>query len=458
MADTSLWASPRAAGRAADTADPDRVPLSFQQEFLRMVDKGDDAGPFGPQYTIVGGWRIEGRVDTGALRGALDDVVARHETLHMSIVRDGDDIYQRVWPVSSPDLAVRDLPADPARRDLTAEEFLNEIEALPYGVGVQPMIRAELGRFDDGDAVLVLAANHTMVDGWSIHVVMRDLATLYAARRAGRPADLPPARQYREYVAWQLAHADGPQVAASRRFWRENLRGARLVPLRTDRARVPGDVAATAWYRFLLDERTDVATRRLATATRSSPFMVLMAAYLMYLRELTGRDDLTLPTFMPGRRPSWVQETVGSFYNFIPLRTDLSGCADHRAVVDRVRATCLSAYAHELPSLQFMGEAPELMDSVADPRTAAVVFQVTQSPHMMYGERIGELRYTSMRRRVLSVPVGSEIPDGVLFGLEPHPSGGIIGSVGYTTDLFGESTVSDMVAQFRRVLEGALRQ
>jgi len=344
---------------------------------------------------------------------------------------------------------------EPGDRDRRAEEFLNDIEAGTFGLCEMPLVRAVLGRFDRRDAVLVLAAHHTAVDGWSIHLVLRDLARFYAARRLHRPVDLPPVRQYREYVAWQRANATGPEVTAARAYWREVLRDARVVPTATDKPRADGEFV-TAWHRFLLPEKYRTATLELAGETRSSPFMVLLAAYLTYLRELSGETDLVVPTFTPGRHPAWVLDTVGSFYNFLPLRVDIAGCAGFRDVIARARATCLAAYAHEVPFTHIDAEAPELMSVAIGEHTAASLFQVTQSPHMMGGEQIGDLRVTAMRRRAVSASVGSQIPDGVLWGLEPHPAGGIIGSLGYTTNLFGEATIAGMVSDFRRVLDGTV--
>lgn len=427
-------------------------PLSLQQEFLHMIDHGDDAGPFGPRYTIVGGWRITGELDLGALQGALDDVVVRHETLRTSIVRGGETPYQMVLPPAPMRLEVRRLAAgSPAERDRVAEEFLNDLEAETYRIDEVPILRAFLGRFDERDAVLVLGGHHTAVDGWSVHRLMRDIAAFYAARRERRAPDLPEVRQYREYVAWQRANANSPAVAAARAYWRENLRGAQVVPIPTDKPRTEGEFV-TAWYRFLVADQVRSATADWAARTRSSPFMVLLGAYLLYLRQQTGENDLVVPTFTPGRHPAWVQETVGSFYNFLPLRTDITGCASLPEVVARVRTTCLAAYQHEIPFAYLIQEAPTVMDAAVSDNAAACVFQVTQSPGMMYGERAGGLRIAAMRRRVLSAPVGSQIPDGVLFGLELDPAGGLIGSVGYTTNLFVESGIARMVSDFERVL------
>jgi len=437
------------------TAGAHRFPLSLQQEFLRMVDHGDGTGPFGPRYTIVGGWRIVGELDVDTLQGALDDVVARHEALRTSIVLDDGDPHQRICPPSSPDLAVSDLAGrDQGDRELAAEEFLNEIESGVFGADEMPLLRMVLGRFDHRDAVLVLVAHHTAVDGWSAQLVMRDLAACYAARRERRPPDVPEVRQLREYVAWQHANAAGPEVTAARAFWRENLRGARVVGIPTDRPRPAEGQFVTGWHRFLLEDDLKSATLALASETRGSPFMVLLAAYLTYLGEQTGATDLVVPTFTPGRHPAWVQNTVGSFYNLLPLRTDISGCRSLRDVVTRVRATCIAAYAHEIPFIQIMEEAPDLMASVIEPNAACCVFQVVQSPFMMGGdgEQVGDLRYVAMRRRLVSAAVGSQLPDGALWALELHPAGGIVGKVGYTTNLFDESTITRTVAEFRRVL------
>jgi hypothetical protein len=314
-----------------------------------------------------------------------------------------------------------------------------------------PRLRVALGTFDPRDAVLVFVAHHTMVDGWSLQVLMRDFATCYAARREGRAPNLPEPRQYREYVEWQRANAAGAAVTAAREFWRENLRGARMLPVPTDRSRADG-MFVTGWHRFMLEDEFRLGTLAVARQTRSSPFMVLLAAVLMLLRERTGETDLVVPTLMAGRHPVWTQDIVGTFYNFMPLRTDVSGCASFRDVVARVRATCLAAYPHELPFMQIMEEAPDLMASVVEPNAAAIAFQVIQSPFTLGGEQVGDLRYVAIRRRVLSTPVGSQIPDGILAELDLHPAGGMFGKVAYTQNMFDESTITGMMAELRQVL------
>lgn len=454
----SLWALPTdvAAGQPADRPSDASFPLSRQQEFLRMVDRGDDAGPFGPRYTIVGGWRLTGAVDVPVLRAALADVVARHESLRTSIVTDAGTARQWVWPAEPAQLTVEDLPAEPGERDRWAEIFLNEVEAQPVPMGAIPTLRARLGRFDGEDAVLVLAAHHTGVDGWSIQVVLRDLAHCYAARRAGRSPRLPEVRQYREFVRWQRREAQGPAVAAAAAYWAQRLRDAQVTPVPMDRPRSGQRADATSWHRFRYSTLLRRRVQAYAVQRRCTPFMVLAAAYARYLADVSGRTDVVVPTFTPGRRPAWTTQMVGSFFNLLPLRVRLPASGRFDDLVDRMRTACVEAYRHEIPFVDLLGVAPGLMAAAAGEEHAACVFQLVQSPFMAVGERIGDVTYRAMRRRLRPQQVGSQIPDGALWAVEFDAAGDIVGSIGYCRAQFGSDTVAAMVAAYRDTLIRAL--
>jgi len=436
-----------------DTAS--RIPLSMQQDFLCLFDKGDEAGPFGPRYHIVDGWRLRGRLDVDALRSALDDVVARHEALRTTIVR-GDDVrYQEVMPPGSPALVIGDIGGT-GSRDIRAEEFLNAVEAETIDARELPVLRAVVGRFDDRDAVLVLVVHHTAADAWSMHVIMRDLAVCYARRRGHDVPDLPEVVQYREFAIHQRASAGDAAEARARGYWRDELRGAEIVAIATDHPTDPNRSADasfyTGWHRFVYETQLRAATAQLASAMRSSPFMVLLAAFAVFVNRMTGATDVVTPTFMPGRGQRRMQNTVGSFFNFVPLRIDLAGCATFRDVVERARATCLGAYAHEVPLALVLQEAPGLMRPVAEAGRVPCVFQVVQSPFMLDRDVVGDVEYSSIWRRTLSQPVGSDIPDGMLWSLQLGPTDDIVGQLGFSSSLFDGGTVTAMVAEFRRVL------
>lgn len=430
-----------------------RVPLSSSQDFMCMFDKGDGEGPFGPRYHIVCGWRIRGRVDPEELHNALGDVVERNEILRTAVVRGPDERYQEIHPPSSPELVVRDLNGtEPADRDRVAEELLIETEATEYPLRL-PLLRAVLGRFDDQDSVLVLIAHHTAADGWSMQLLVKELAEYYAARREHRAPELPEVRQFRDYTAWERTSMTDEVLERARAYWRETLRGAQVTANRSDFPRSADLPKNSSVERYLVGPEVTAATLELARSTRSSPFMVLLAAYKALLRDLTGDTDITVTTIMSGRGDARFERTVGSFFNFVPLRTDLAGARTFREVVERTRQTCLGAFSHVIPFPTVMADTPELAEAFFADDSQVFAFQVFQFPFVMAAQRVGDLEYSEIRRRLRPAAVSTDIPDGGLWTLDIDPSGGeMIGQLQFNSNRFEAETIREMVSRFQRKL------
>jgi hypothetical protein len=434
-----------------------RYPLAPTQQFLCLFDSGDDAGPFGPRYNIVSAVRLRGRIDLDALRLALADLVVRHEALRTTIVRDPTDPHQVVHPPTEPELIVRLLPdAEGVPRRLAAEHFVNAVDADTHGVRSLPHLTAVLGRFDDTDAVLALVVHHTATDGWSQQILVRDLVTAYGARAGAAPVGSPEPRQYREYAEGQQALLAGAAAGAARAYWREKLRGAQLIAVPTDHPRSAGREKVTAINRFVLDPELSIAAQRLARGLRSSPFMVLLAAYAVLLQRVTGTTDAVIPVITSGRRQEEYSDTVGPVFNFVPFRIDLDGAATFRTVLDRTRTTCIEAYLHELPFLQIMAEAPELMAAAVQDTAATVAIQVVQFPTVTAGTMVAGVEFAEIRRRVVSQAVGEDIPDGALLTLDLDPDGDLVGRLGFNTNLYDPETMAALLAEYESVLRAAV--
>jgi condensation enzyme len=433
------------------SAQAAQLPLSLNQQFVCLFDHGGEDGPFGPRYHMAAGWRVRGRIDDDALRRALHDLVARHEALRTLMAGEPGAKYQVVYPPTAPDLVIREFPAGGGMtRDEQADELIRQVESETISPDRVPLLRFVLSRFDDSDAVLVLLVHHHATDGWSMRLIVRDLASLYAAQCGHDVPPLPEPPQYRAFSEWQRSGAASP--AASREYWRRRLDGARLTATPTTFARSAGLPQATATHRFLIPADVVSSVTRIAHAARSSPFMFMLAAYMMVVSRGTGTTDLVVPTFTPGRGDGLFADTVGSCFNLVPLRTDVTGCTTFIEVLERTRRSCLEGYTHDIPSIDIFAEAPELMLPGMADRAATVVFQIFPDPVMLGDDIPGGLTYTEITRRLVSQPVTSAIPDGVLWTLVLDPSGDAIGYTSYKRNLFGEATIAGTVAEFQRVL------
>jgi condensation enzyme len=426
-----------------------RYPLSFTQQWFHSLDEGEENGAFGNRFTIVSALRIAGHVDVATLRAALDDVVQRHELLRTVVIRDAQPPYQQIYPPCPVPLDIRDWPATDRPRDLVAEELIIEAEQGTMTPRRVPLMRATLTRFDDRDSVLVLVVHHSASDAWSQTVVLRDLAAFYDARASHHPVDLPPVRQYREYAEWQQASA--AETSAARQYWREKLRGARVLAVPNDRPRPDGYTRPFSIYNYVVSADEMGTGARFAHEMRSSMFMVLMSAFSVFSYELTGQADPGIRAFTFGRDEPAFQNTMGLFLNLVPFRTDISRCANFREIVACTRDTCIDAYAREVPVTVIEQDLPDFNAPHDDPKNSQIVLGMYQAQSDAATLPVADGADPIIRRTLPSSET-SDIPSGISWSMAISSSGEMVGSVVYNLDEFDERKITGWVSDYNRTL------
>lgn len=428
--------------------------LSLNQDFLCSLDHGETAGALSQWYTITCGLRLRGRLDVGALSAALDDVVARHEVLRTSLRRDDEGRWQQHL---SPPCQVSLRQREAGSADQAAYDLLDEVEAEPLSHREVPLLRAVLGRLGTDDHVLALTTHHIASDAWSMQVIVSDLAACYAARSAGREASLPAACQHGEFASWQRAHQESwSQVASG--HWQERLRGARLHALPADRVLPEGAADPYSVHRFVIDRDLTHAAAKLARSTRSSLFVALIAAYNLLASQLTGESDLVVPTFTAGRGEPRFGGVVGPLYNLLPIRTELRGCGSFFDVLARTRASCLQAIASEIPFQLIRTRAGDLLKPCGDDGLAVSAFEMLPRPAAESSGRAGDLRYSELRARLTSRPVGAGTPKGMLWALDHLRSGELAGVIRFSRDRFDSAAIARIAAQYAQVLRASVAE
>jgi len=428
-----------------------RYPLSFTQQYFCSLDDGDLKGAFGNRFTIVSALRIAGHVDVAALQGALDDVVRRHELLRTVVVRDAQPPYQQVYPPREVPLEIRDCPSAERPRELVVEELIIEAEKTTMTPRQVPVMRATFTRFDDRDSVLALVVHHSASDAWSQSVIVHDLAAFYDARANHRAADLPPVKQYREYAEWQRAGvADN---SASRQYWREKLHGAHVLALPNDNPRPAVYSRPFSAHNYVVSADEMATPVRFARETRSSMFMVLLAAFSVFVHEMTGLADPGIRAFTTGRNEAAFQNTMGLFMNLVPFRTDISRCTSFREIVAATKDTCLDAYANEVPISVIEQDLPDFNSPHDDPKNSQFVLGMFQSqPNSSTTLPIADGARLAFKR-MLASPETSDIPSGMSWSMA---IGGradeMSGNVVYNADEFSERKVADWAADYNRIL------
>ncbi len=425
---------------------PERIPLGTSQ--LSMFEVWKMPG-VGAAYNMNLGLRLRGPLNAAAFEDAANDVLERHESLRTlidvsesepaQVILDPEDARLNLAPVALTQAALH--------------ETINATARLTFDVTREIPVRMHLWELAPEDHVLLMLVHHIAADGASLGPLMRDVAMAYAARLAGdAPAWQPLPLQYADYALWQRDETAG--LSSQLEFWTQALDGMpKTISLPVDHPYPPvirfeGGVAPLA-----IDPELHAKLVKLARGAGASLFMVLQAGIAALLSREGAGEDIPIGSPVAARLDAALDPMIGSFFNQLVLRTDVSGNPSFTELVARVRQFNLAAYAHQ--DLPFAQVATALGASTDGPRHP--LYQV-----MLNFQNLASVKLDMSDLSVTPEPVWlgaaryeltfmlSEMRDGA------GKPAGIAGWLEYRNDLFAPETAARLVTQLVALLAGAV--
>jgi Condensation domain len=322
-------------------------PLSLQQEALWFLDRvAPDAGAY--REPLVR--RLTGPLDVDALRGALGDVVARHEALRVRFRSLGGRPVQVVEDREVPFALVDLTGAGAGRIELAA--LLDELSRAPLDLRAGVLLRVTVLRLAEAEHVLHLVIHHIACDDWSLAVLGHGLAERYAARLGGRPDEpASPAMQYPEYARWQRSWIAGGGLAGQVARWCREL--TPLPPaLELTRGRVRPPVPSYRGGRVggPVDGWSPGDLAELAGRHGTTPFGLLLTVLVVLLHGWSRQARIAVGVPFANRRRPETRGTVGLFVNVLPVVADVEPAGTFAGLLADLRARTLAALgAQEVP-------------------------------------------------------------------------------------------------------------
>ncbi|MBJ7312355.1 non-ribosomal peptide synthase/polyketide synthase [Rugamonas sp. CCM 8940] len=346
----ALGQARRAASAAIPLADRSAgLPLSWAQQRLWFLDQLDAAA--GAAYHIPSALRLSGQLDRAALKATLDRLVARHESLRTTFVLEHGAAVQRIAAADCGfALAEHDLRHLGGAEQRSAVERIGvDFYATPFDLAQGPLIRSQLLRLGEDAHLLLFNQHHIITDGWSIGVLVREVASLYAAFRRGQTDPLAPlALQYADYAVWQRAWLQGPALQAQADYWKRQLAGApELLALPSDFARPATQSYAGASVAFEIPAALGRGLKQLGQRHGATLFMTLLAGWGLLMARMSGQSDVVVGSPIANRQRGETEHLIGFFANTLALRLNTQGELSVAALLAQVRASTLDAYANQ---------------------------------------------------------------------------------------------------------------
>ncbi|MEP6148413.1 MAG: amino acid adenylation domain-containing protein, partial [Nisaea sp.] len=426
--------------------DARTAPLSFVQRRLWFLEQLE--GP-SATYNMPATLELRGSMDVEALGAAARALVERHTSLRSRFSSaQGEPVAEITKPYDP--LRITDLTSLPvSERGTEARRLARSHGSQPFDLSEGPLFRLHLLRFDDESHWLLFNIHHIVSDGWTIDILVRDIAALYRAETHGVETPLADLSvTYGDFAHWQNAWLQGEPLTRQLDHWVAELDGApTLLELPSDRPH-----PKTRSYRGGLLTRTlDAALgdrmRSFNRAHSATDFMTMISAFGLLLSRYSGQRDLLIGSPVANRRLRECEDLAGMFVNTIALRWRDEDAPDFAALVAETRQRCLRAYANQ--DLPF-----ELLVDHLQPERSLIHSPLFQVMFVMQNAPLEHLVFDGTETRLLEPPVTVSKFDLTLY---VEPSGdGFVTRWEYNADIFDESRIERMADHFEQLLQSAL--
>ncbi|SDX84781.1 non-ribosomal peptide synthetase [Lysobacter enzymogenes] len=429
----------------ASVRDDDTHALSYTQESLWLLQQiaGDDA----PAYNESLAFRIDGDVDADTLERALGEVVRRHDSLRTRYAESAGGLRARVYDDAQVALARLDARghSDGAR---AAAEFADHAANARFDLERGPPLRAALARTGEREWILVLAAHHIAVDGWSLGIVLAELGEHYRAlRESGAPAELPSLQaRYADFAASQRHTFERGGYDAGIEAAKRNLAGG------ADLLRLPGDRPRPARQGY----RGDAVALRIARAPlaallerckrecASTQFGVLLSAYAVLLHRYCAQERLCIGTTVLNRADADHLDVVGCYVNTAALAFELPADARFRDVLLQANEAAIGLFEHQdVPYPKLLERLGAQHDPSHNPVFQAMLTALGPRRSLDLGDGVACRPYRTAR-------TGAKF-DLLLYLTEDRDA--IELEAEFNTDLFDRATVERLLSHYAFLLE-----
>ncbi|WP_346730392.1 amino acid adenylation domain-containing protein [Caballeronia sp. dw_276] len=420
--------------------------LSFAQQRLWFLDQLE---PGSALYNIPAAIRLVGRLDIAALEKTLNEVVRRHEALRTHFVEVDGTPVQVVVAELLPALQRVSIEApDAPARDKEVGRLLRQEALRAFDLSTGPLIRAGLLHVGEDEHVVYLTVHHIVSDGWSTGVLVQEVAALYGAFVRGEPSPLTPLGvQYADFAHWQRTWLAGDTLDRQLQYWTQQLSGAPsllTLPLDHSRPAVRGQHGSTV--AFTVDEHTTTGLNALARREQGTLFMVLTAAFNVLLARYANQDDICIGTPIANRRHAGLENLIGFFANTLVLRTQVDTRQPFLQLLQQVKETTLSAYAHQDVPFEQLVEVLQPSRSMGHSPLFQVMLALQNAP-------LDELSLPGLSLRPLQQH--DDAPAKFDLTLTVREQGTqLFATLEYDADLFAAETIERMSAHFVHLLDG----
>ena len=333
------------------TARTEELYASFAQQRLWFLDQlAENKSAI---YNVPLFLRASGELHTPSLIQAFNEVIHRHEvlrTVFQEPEKDDKEPYQHILPALILNVPITDLSQlNEQEREQQIQSMAHKEAEHLFDLSKGPLVRLSIIKAGTTESVLLFHFHHTVFDGLSVAIFLREIKSLYETFLQGKPSPLPPLKiQYADYSQWQRQSLSGKTLEKHLKFWKAHLAGAPpFIELPADHARPLNQTLKGARISFEIDQTLTKHLRNLSQQNNVTLFMTLYAAFAVLLARYTDEKDLVIGMPVANRNHQQLESLIGFFANTLALRFRIAQDLAFTDLLQQVKENVLAALQHQ---------------------------------------------------------------------------------------------------------------
>jgi acyl transferase domain-containing protein/acyl carrier protein len=296
-------------------------------------------------------YRIKGKIDFETWNNALNALVNRHESLRTVFIEVNGEPRQKIKTLSPGELkfSSAQIPGEfKTEKELRA--FIDREVRKPFDLEKDLLIRADLFSVKEEEYIFIINLHHIVTDGVSTDVIIHDFLSLYQSFAKGIASSLLPLPvQYKDFAVWQNNILGNKSSNVHQAYWKEQFKGnIPVIIIAPDSERPAVNTFEGCMYNADLEKNLSEGLRSFSKENECTLFMTFMAAYKALLYCYSGQTDLIVGTPVAGRENSLLENQVGLYINFLPLRTIIEENDDLKQLLKKFKRVALDGFQHQV--------------------------------------------------------------------------------------------------------------
>jgi len=307
-----------------------------------LIGNNDANKAFNLSYSI----KFKGELVLEALEYAVNTLVQRHECLRASFSSDG--IHMNIYKDFKIEIShnsISELTAN--EKEKSIEIIVNEEANSLFDLVNGPLFKVKLIQVDTLENVVILTYHHIIGDGLSINIIVEELSLLYSAFIEKATPKLTNPERFSEYAKKVNSLIESNEYKKIEDFWltiyKESVPKIEL-PLDYPRPSLRTYNSQRLDYTF--DDTLVNSLKEVGESSGCSLTSTLLAAFEVFLYQLTGKNDLVVGFPASGSRKYEMKQIIGNCANLLPLRTTIDPNLDFSEYLKRRKPELIDAYAH----------------------------------------------------------------------------------------------------------------